>query len=78
MMKRMSGNHQVITISHLPQIAAKADTHYFVYKDNASEQSISKIKLLREDERIEEIAKMIAGDSFSESALINAKELIDR
>jgi len=39
---------------------------------------MSKIKLLKEEERIEEIAKMIAGDSFSESALINAKELIDR
>ena len=78
MMKKMADNHQVITISHLPQIAAKADTHYFVYKDNASEQSMSKITLLKEDERIEEIAKMIAGDSFSESALINARELINR
>ena len=78
MMKRMADNHQVITISHLPQIAAKADTHYFVYKDSSREQSMSKIKLLMEEERIEEIAKMITGDNFTDSALINAKELMDR
>ncbi len=76
MMKKMAENHQVITISHLPQIAAKGDQHYFVYKDNNASKAISKIKSLSEDERIVEIAKMLGGDNPSEIAFENAKELI--
>ena len=60
MMLKMSENHQVITISHLPQIAAKGHQHYFVYKDNSAEKSVSKIKLLSNDERSFEIAKPLA------------------
>ncbi|WNB17195.1 DNA repair protein RecN [Marivirga arenosa] len=76
MMLKMSENHQVITISHLPQIAAKGHQHYFVYKDNSSEKSVSKIKLLTKDERSMEIAKMIGGKNPSESAIQSAKELL--
>jgi DNA repair protein RecN (Recombination protein N) len=76
LMKTMSGNHQLITISHLPQIAAKGDSHYFVYKDNTSKKTVSNIKLLSPDERVEEIAKMIGGAKPSRVALENAQELL--
>lgn len=76
MMKRMAKNHQLITISHLPQVAAKGDKHYFVYKDSSSIKAESKIKALEEKERIEEIAKMIGGDKPSSTAFESAKELI--
>ncbi|SMG38331.1 DNA repair protein RecN (Recombination protein N) [Marivirga sericea] len=77
MMQKMAENHQVITISHLPQIAAKGDQHYFVYKDNSADKSISKIKLLDEKERSLEIAKMIGGENPSDSAIQSAKELLE-
>lgn len=76
MMKDIAMQHQVICITHLPQVAAKGDLHYFVYKDNASEKTISKIKLLDESGRIDELAKMIAGAHPSPSAVASAKELL--
>lgn len=76
LMKSMAKHHQLITISHLPQIAAKADSHYFVYKDNSSSKTISSIKALNEQERVEEIAKMIGGDKPSKIAVENARELL--
>lgn len=76
MMQKMAQNHQVITISHLPQIAAKGKSHYFVYKEVDSNRSISMIRKLSEEERIQEIAKMIGGDSPSEHAFESARELI--
>ncbi len=76
MMKDISQNHQVICITHLPQVAAKGDSHYFVYKDNSSDKTISKIKLLNPEERVQELAKMIAGANPSSSAMASAKELL--
>lgn len=76
LMKAMSGRHQVIAISHLPQIAAKGDTHYFVYKDNSAAKTVSSIRLLATPERVEAIAKMIGGDKPSKVALENAQELL--
>jgi DNA repair protein RecN (Recombination protein N) len=76
MMKQMAANHQLIAISHLPQIAAKADSHFIVYKDNRPEQSVSLIKKLDAEGRVEEIAKMIGGAKPSSVALENARELI--
>jgi DNA repair protein RecN (Recombination protein N) len=78
LMQSMAGNHQLICITHLPQIAAKASTHYYVYKDNTEAKTISSIKLLTSDERIEEIAKMIGGDKPSRVAVENARELLVR
>jgi len=77
LMKTMAKHHQLITISHLPQIAAKADVHYFVFKDNSSSKTISNIRKLEEAERVEEIAKMIGGAKPSKVAFENAKELIE-
>ena len=76
MMKKMSTQHQVISISHLPQVAAKGDSHYYVYKNNKSEKSESLIRKLEDKDRVEEIAKMIGGDNPSELAMKNAMELI--
>ena len=72
----MAKNHQLIAISHLPQIAAKADKHYFVYKDNTSAKTISQVRELDQKGRVEEIAKMIGGASPSKLALENARELM--
>ena len=76
MMKEMSKNHQVIAISHLPQVAAKGDAHYFVYKDNSAAKAVSRIRQLSEEERVVEIAKMIGGNTPSTIAYENAKELL--
>ncbi|WP_276369517.1 DNA repair protein RecN [Chryseolinea sp. H1M3-3] len=76
LMKGMSKKHQIISISHLPQIAAKGDAHYFVYKDNSAAKTVSSIKRLTNDERVEEIAKMIGGSKPSKVALENAQELL--
>lgn len=76
MMKVMSAKHQIISITHLPQIAAKGDSHYFVFKDNSAAKTISSVKLLVNSERVEEIAKMIGGANPSPIALQNAQELL--
>ncbi len=76
LMKSMAKSHQLISISHLPQIAAKAEAHYFVFKELSGNKTISTIKLLKEKERVEEIAKMIGGENPSKIALAGAKELL--
>lgn len=72
----MAAGMQVINITHLPQIAAKGNTHFLVYKDNQTAQSKTCIKLLNPDERIIEIAKMLSGEKLTDAALSNAKELL--
>jgi DNA repair protein RecN (Recombination protein N) len=75
-MERLAQNLQVITITHLPQIAGKGKSHYFVYKDDSSSITTTRIKKLDNNERVLEIAKMISGDKPGESALQNARELL--
>ncbi len=75
-MERLAGNLQVITITHLPQIASKGNSHYFVYKDDDSATTYTRIKQLDKQERVLEIAKMLSGDKPGESALQNARELL--
>jgi len=77
MMKTMARDHQIITITHLPQIAAKGDTHYFVYKDNSADKTVSLIRELNEKDRVTEIAQMIGGVKPSTLAMQNARELIE-
>lgn len=76
MMQEMARNHQVVTISHLPQFAAKGDHHYYVYKESDSITTSSGIKKLTNQERLEEIAKMLGGNNPSDIALANARELM--
>jgi DNA repair protein RecN (Recombination protein N) len=75
-MKKLSRTHQIICITHLPQIARTGDTHYYIYKENSGERTNTRIKELKADERIREIAKMLSGDKVSDAALANARELI--
>ncbi|MBL7864743.1 MAG: DNA repair protein RecN [Cyclobacteriaceae bacterium] len=76
MMQKMAKRHQLITISHLPQIAARGDRHFLVYKDNSNTKTSTEIKTLTEDERVDEIAKMIGGSKPSTLARENARELL--
>ncbi|MFY0592432.1 DNA repair protein RecN [Roseivirga sp.] len=76
MMLQMAKNHQVITITHLPQIAAKGQAHYFVYKDQSSETTTSQIRLLNEEERLTEIAEMIGGKQVTSTTIDSAKALM--
>jgi len=75
-MKDLSNAHQVIAITHQPQIAAKADTHYFVYKEIKADKLISSIKALNKDERVAAIATMLSGERPTAAAFENAKEMI--
>ena len=76
--KVLAEHHQIIAITHLPQIAGMADHHYSVEKVLNNERMISKIRVLNEDERIEEIAKILSGENITEASLKSAKELIDK
>ena len=76
LMKKMSERHQVITITHLPQIASKGNYHFFVFKDESDSISVSKIRKLEQEDRIVEIAKMIGGDQLTQTNLNAAKELL--
>ncbi|MCF2873936.1 MULTISPECIES: DNA repair protein RecN [unclassified Tenacibaculum] len=76
-MEDMGANMQVITITHLPQIAAKGARHYKVFKGEEKGVTTSNLKVLSEEERIVEIAEMLSGKDISESALTHAKELLN-
>jgi DNA repair protein RecN (Recombination protein N) len=76
-MQQMAKNMQVITITHLPQIAAKGNQHYKVFKEEVNNKTTSNLKQLSEDERIVEIAEMLSGKNISDSAITHAKELLN-
>lgn len=77
-MKDMGKNMQVISITHLPQIAAKGTNQYKVYKDNnLDDKTTTNIRLLNKEERIKEVATMLSGSSVTEAAINNAKELLN-
>lgn len=76
-MKEMSKNMQVFAITHLPQIAAKGDQHYKVFKYNVENDTLSELKLLTAEQRIVEIAEMLSGKNISDSAINHAKELLN-
>ena len=76
MMRDMAHSHQIIAITHLHQIAGQGTAHYFVYKDHSADKTVSRIRKLTLDERINEIAQMIGGKNPSASALKNAREIL--
>lgn len=76
-MQELGENMQVITITHLPQVAAKGNTHYYVYKEDTADKTLTRIKQLNRDERIKEVARMLSGASLTEAALANARELLN-
>ncbi len=75
-MQQMSSNMQVMSITHLPQIAAKGIHHYKVYKEDLQNRTVTQLKLLSDNERVNEIAEMLGGKSLTDSALAHAKELL--
>ena len=76
-MKEMGDQHrQVISITHLPQIAALGGHHYKVYKEDTDDATLSHIVPLSEDERVEELAHMLSGETLTQAALDNAKSLL--
>ncbi len=75
--KSFSTTTQIINITHLPQIAAKGDAHFVVYKYESEGKTYTSIKRLEENERVEELAKMVGGDNVTESILKAAKELFE-
>ncbi|MEO0008295.1 MAG: hypothetical protein RJA20_2491 [Bacteroidota bacterium] len=76
-LKELSERHQVVSITHTPQIASRADAHYFVYKTVDGNRTITRIRLLNHDERIRSIAVMLSGNPPSDSALATARELLN-
>ena len=77
-LKELSERHQVVSITHTPQIAARADKHYFVYKKIIGERTLTNVRLLNEEERVRSIAVMLSGNPPSDSALATALELVGR
>lgn len=75
-LKRMAGNMQVIVITHLPQIAGKGSAHYWAYKEDINGITRSKFRKLSDEERVEEIAKMLSSERFTEAAYQTARELL--
>ncbi len=76
-LRKLSDEHQVVSITHSPQIASKADTHYFVYKQVKGDRTFTNVKPLSKKERIHSIAVMLSSNPPSDSAIENARELIE-
>jgi DNA repair protein RecN (Recombination protein N) len=75
-LKNLSSTHQIIAITHLPQIASLSDYHYSVEKLKIEDRVVSNIRALNQSEKINEIAKLISGEKITDSAIISAKELL--
>lgn len=78
MMQEMGRDMQVIAITHLPQVAAKGEWHFKVYKDDNEIRTVSRVRQLGHEERVAELAAMISGSEVGEAALSAAKELLDQ
>jgi DNA repair protein RecN (Recombination protein N) len=76
-LKELSNRHQVVSITHTPQVAARADKHYFVFKKNQDNRTVTNVRQLQPDERLRAIAVMLSGNPPSDAALHTARELMD-
>lgn len=76
-MSQMSADMQVFSITHLPQIAAKGQTHFKVYKQDTQNTTVTSLKKLTAQERVEELAQMLGGKKISESAIAHANQLLN-
>jgi DNA repair protein RecN (Recombination protein N) len=77
-MREVADGHQVLAITHLPQIAARAHRHFHVRKEAGGEVTAASVRILDQEERVEEIARMLGGDATSETSLRHASELLRR
>ena len=76
-LRELSDRHQVVTITHSPQVASKADVHYFVFKDPSGNKTATRVKSLSPEDRIHELAIMLSQNPPSQAAIENAKELLN-
>lgn len=76
-LRALGTKHQVIAITHLPQVAARANRHFFVYKNHEKEKTFTEIKTLQGNERLHEIAVMLSGNNPPKEALENAKRMLN-
>ncbi len=76
-LEKLAEKRQVLIISHLPQIISKADSHFKITKKDIGDETVSSIKKLNENERVEEIARLLSGDTITSETLKNAKLLLD-
>ena len=75
-MQDLGSKMQVFAITHLPQIAAQGKAHYFVYKEDVQDRTVTRIRLLDKEERVREVARMLSGSALTEASLANAKDLL--
>lgn len=75
-MQDLGSKMQVFAITHLPQIAAQGKAHYFVYKEDVQDRTVTRIRPLDSEERIREVARMLSGSALTEASLANAKDLL--
>ena len=74
-MNALGRSHQIICITHLPQIAAMADSHYLIEKSVENETTISTIRKLQDEDSVGDLARMLGGDKITDTVLKNAKEM---
>ncbi|MEM0994531.1 MAG: DNA repair protein RecN [Bacteroidota bacterium] len=76
-LRELSNEHQVVSITHSPQVASKANTHYYIYKKIKNDRTITRVKQLTAEEKVRAIAVMLSSNPPSESAMQNARELLE-
>ena len=76
-MSQMSAKMQVISITHLPQVAAKGDHHFKIFKENKGNKTNTSLLVLTKEDRVEELAKMLSGEKMSSAAKENAIALLN-
>ena len=74
-MGRLAGGHQILCITHLPQIASMQDSHYLIAKESADGRTMTHIRRLSEQESDREVARLLGADRITEAALQNAREM---
>jgi len=72
----MGKSMQVINITHLPQVASRGGMHYHVYKEEGDHSTITRVRLLTDEERVTEVARLLSGSTITEAAIRNARELL--
>jgi DNA repair protein RecN (Recombination protein N) len=77
-LRGLAAYHQILCITHLPQIACKGETHFLVKKEIANQRAATIISRLTPEERVKEIARLLAGKTVSESALAHAREILEK
>ena len=77
LMYNMSKNMQVLTITHIPQVASKGDSHFKVFKHEDKSRTVTNIKLLNKSDRVDEIAEMLSGKKLNKSAKELANQLLN-